>query len=422
MVAPSNTPTSNMGPLPEVPSNPPARGSSGEAPSAPPVPLVIWQVVFALVSTAIGGVASVLPELRDTHGLTNTTVGVIAAAGFLAAFVAQGVIAPLTDQWPRRPLILVGMAAAVLGLVGMAIGATGAQLVVARVVIGLGTGVVVPTVRAAVALTDRDSVAENQGRLVVGEMAGFVVGPSATAFLTSSFGLEVAFLILAGGLALFLPLVLRVQSAPAANGHIVESRRNLLRRPRLRGAMVMIGGYALGLGAFEAVLPLQLADAGVSTASIGLFFTAFVMPIALSSVIGGRLADRIGPLLVATGGMLAGSTLAMFMGFAPNIWWIAILLVLSGVADGFGFTASLAVTSAAVPAERQTTALGMVGASEVLLAGLGALPAAWLFDRYGPEIAWLVMGLSMIILVTIGASLCWRSQPDLKAPPKSPGI
>jgi hypothetical protein len=39
----------------------------------------------------------------------------------------------------------------------------------------------------------------------------------------------------------------------------------------------------------------------------------------------------------------------------------------------------------------------------VLLAGLGAIPAAWLFDRYGPGVTWGVMGGTMTVLVLLGA-------------------
>jgi len=387
----------------------------------PHVPLIVWQIVLALAAAAIGGVAAVLPELRDANGLTNGTVGVIAAAGFLAAFVGQGLLAPLADQWQRRPIILIGLIVAVLGLVGMALGSTGWQLILSRLAIGGGTGVVIPTIRAAVALSDPDHVAENQGKLVVGEMVGFIVGPAATAIAADALGVDRAFLMLAGLLAVFLPLVLRVPHTPVESVAVErETRSQVLKRPALRGVMVMVGGYALGLGAFEAVLPLQLADEGVSTAGIGLFLTIFVIPIALSSVLGGRVADRVGPLRVATIGMLAGSILAMGIGIMPSIWWIAALLVLAGVSDGFGFTASLALASASVAQDRQATALGVVGASEVLFAGLGALPAVWLFDTQGPGVAWIVMGAAMTVLVAVGAMMCARATTAHDSPRLTP--
>ncbi|MFW2382164.1 MAG: MFS transporter [Acidimicrobiales bacterium] len=388
MVAPSNTPTSDAQP----------------PPGAVPLRLLTWQAIFALAAAAIGGVTAVLPLLRDTHNLATTTVGVIAGAGFLAAFVGQGFLAPLAEHWPRRPLIVAGLGITVLGLLGMAIGENAWQFVLARVAIGCGTGVVVPTVRAVVAGSDPDRLAENQGRLVVGEMFGFVAGPAVTAVLAELFGLSVAFLVLAAALALFLPVAFGLPDIrPTISGLERESVRMLLRRRRLRGVVMMMGGYALGLGTFEAVLPLQVSDLGVSTAGIGLFVTVFVVPIAFSSVVGGRVADRLGAQPIAAVGMIAGSALFMLLGVAPGLISLGVILGLAGVADGFGFTAALAVASAAVPLDRQATALGVVGATEVLLAGMATIPAAWLFDRYGASVTWLVMGGIMTLVVSIGA-------------------
>ncbi len=388
MAASSNKPTSDR---PEA---------TGVAPSR----LLTWQAIFALASAAIGGVVAVLPLLRDTYDLATTAVGVIAGAGFLAAFAGQGIIAPLTEDRRRRPLIVVGLTVTVLGLLAMAVGENTWQFVLARLAIGSGTGVLIPTVRAIVAAADSDRLAENQGRLVVGEMFGFVVGPAVTALLADWFGLTVAFVVLAAALAAFLPVAFTLPDLkPGHRGFERDSVRALWARPGVRGVVVMMGGYALGLGTFEAVLPLQVSDLGVSTAGIGLFVSVFVVPIALSSVIGGRVADRVGPGPVAALGMLAGSVLFTLLGVAPGLVWLGVVLALAGVADGFGFTASLAVASAAAPIDRQATALGVVGATEVLFAGLGAIPAAWLFDRHGPGVTWAVMGGTMTVLVLLGA-------------------
>ena len=51
--------------------------------------LVPYFLVSAVLSLGYGSVLTLLGEIRDRFGLSNTEVGFIGGAGFLAGFVAQ---------------------------------------------------------------------------------------------------------------------------------------------------------------------------------------------------------------------------------------------------------------------------------------------------------------------------------------------
>jgi predicted MFS family arabinose efflux permease len=89
----------------------------------------------------------------------------------------------------------------------------------------------------------------------------------------------------------------------------------------------------------------------------------------------------------------------MSYGFLPGIVIPVCVMTVVGAADGFGFLAGQVMVSRAVEEERQAGALGLMGAVEVLGAGVAAIPAALLYDHAGVEVVWLTMGTTTLAIL-----------------------
>jgi MFS family permease len=292
----------------------------------------------------------------------------------------------------------------------MAIGDSLPYLIAARVAIGIGAGMVAPTIRSAVATMDPARIGTNQGRLVVGELSGFLIGPLITGILADLVGIDAAFLAMAVAIAVAIPFAHRRMARSVVRRTTAEAEqpttaRGLLANRSYVAVVLMIGGYSLGFGAFEAIVPLHLADDGYGSAGIALVVICLVFPIGVSSVVGGRVADRLGADRVAFVGLLAGSVLSMSLGVLPNLPVLIVVLMLVGVADGFGFTAGLSMAAASSPASQRTAALGGVGASEMLCAGASAILGASLYSSIGAPRTWFVIGAVMTTVVVVGGLL-----------------
>lgn len=365
--------------------------------------LLPYQIVMGVTSGAIGGIVAVLGELRDELGFSETEIGIIVSSGFLAAFLAQVGLARFSDRGYGRRMATIGTTIAAAALTAMVFADGVVAWSLSRAALGFAGGMILPALRRAATVLDPDNVGENLGRLVVGEVLGFVLGPVVSALLVELGGIRAPFAVFAVGTALFIPFVLRL---PADTGErdtaAGVSSLDLLRGRRLQGALTLIFGYFIVIGAFESVLPVMFQDRGGSALATGIAFTVLALPIALVSTRAGRTADRLGPARVATVGMAIVGAVTMTYGFLPGIVVPVIVMGLVGVADGYGFTAGQVAVSRAVPEARQAGALGLMGAAEVLGAGLAAIPAAILYDAFGEEVAWAATGAAALALVTTG--------------------
>ena len=194
--------------------------------------LLPFQVVLFTSSAAVAGIITLFGELRDVLGFTETEIGVVVAAGFLGSFIAQVGLSRFADRGHGRRMVTIGVAMAALALFGMGVADGLWAWIGLRGLVGFSTGLIVPGVRRAAAVHDPDLVGENLGRLVVGDMSGFVLGPVAAALIERSFGFRAPFFVLMVLLLLFLPFAARL---PADRGALDESgRRSAFDLLRLR--------------------------------------------------------------------------------------------------------------------------------------------------------------------------------------------
>jgi DHA1 family multidrug resistance protein-like MFS transporter len=288
-----------------------------------------------------------------------------------------------------------------------------------RALYGFGSGLILPGLRRAATVLDPRRVGENLGRLIVGEVGGFLIGPMAAGILAEIGGLRLPFAVFAVAMVLFLPFCLRL---PADQGRRDTSGRrlafDLLRGRRLQGALVLVTGYFVLIGAFEAVIPVMYRDRGASTLITGFVFSTFAVPILFVSPLAGRLSDRVEAARVATLGILAVSIGAAFYGVLPGYVWPALLMGVGGFADGFGFTATQVTVSRAVSEERQAGALGLMGATEVLAAGISATPSAVAYEYLGAELAWPVIASTTIAIVAVAQVLLRGTTPVNRSSPE----
>lgn len=365
--------------------------------------LLPYQLLMGVTAGGIGGIVTVLGELRDELGFSGTGIGVMVASGFVAAFVSQVTLARMADVGHARKMATAGIALSAAAMVVMVFARDLAVWILSRAALGFAGGLILPGVRRAASVRDPARAGENLGRMVVAETTGFIFGPTLTALLVWVGGIRLPFAVFAAAMLLFLPVAMRL---PPDRGLLDVSGRatsfDLLRGRRLQGALTIVGGYFMMIGAWEAVLPVMFADRGAGAALTGITFTMVALPIMLVGTRAGRLADRVGPVRVTMAGLIAVSLSTMTFGVIPGVIPIAGVMMLVGFADGYGFTAAHAVVARAVPEQRQAAALGLMGAAEVAGAAVAALPAALMYDRLGSGPTWAAVGVTVLVLVVAG--------------------
>src|SRR5690348_1740207 len=123
------------------------------------------------MSLGYGSIYTLLADLRDRYGFTEAQLGYIVAAGFLAGFVTQLALARLADRGYAPLLVRGGILLAMGAMIGSAVATEFWAFLVARLLLGLGSGAVGPAMRRIVITREPEAVGANLGRLSAFDVA-----------------------------------------------------------------------------------------------------------------------------------------------------------------------------------------------------------------------------------------------------------
>lgn len=227
--------------------------------------------------------------LSDT-GLPDWQVGVILGALGITSLVARPVTGALADGWGRRPVMLIGTVALVLGAVGVTTTVRPSLLLGMRVSQALGY---VAFTTAATALISDLAPQQQKGAALAlfGTAANLAMTttPAAVNVLLDTLTLTGAFW-LSGALAVLGGLLVLRARQPAATAARATSWRDLLQiLRRLRVAVLAAVLFGVGFGAYLQFLPLLVDRRGLGAA--GWVYTVYGLGIIATRLTTGRHLD-----------------------------------------------------------------------------------------------------------------------------------
>jgi MFS family permease len=382
----------------------------------------MFSVLSAALAAGYGVLFTVVGDFRDEYGISETSIGAVIGAGFLSAFVAQILIAPLADRGHARRLIVLGVLGNVVGLLLMGFGESFAPIMIGRLISGIGIGTALPAIRRIVILADPANLGQNLGRLLSADVFGFALGPAVSAVLVGPLGLAAPFLVVAVATAACVPFVYGVE--------VTETREtsqrlavDLLRSRVIAGAVVLGSAAFLMIGAFDALWDVVHEDLDTPTLMANLGITFFAIPLVVLGPTGGRLAQRIGPFRVAAAGLIVAAGFMFVYGRLPTGEWIFAVSMVHAITDGLTIAASSVAIAMAVPESRQAGAQGVMGAAQALAAGIAAIVVGGLYEEFGRAAAYSGAAVGMTVFVVVGLVLALpfirgeRPEPTEPRPP-----
>ena len=330
-----------------------------------------------------GSIYTLLADLRQHFGFSGTQLGLIVAAGFLAGFCAQLFLARHADRGRAPLMVRGGVIVAVFAMLASAVATQFWAFVLARLLLGLGSGTVGPAIRRVVITRDPDHVGHNLGRLTAADVTGFVFGPVLAAVAAQVAGLRAPFWFLAALLLAVLGLASRLDLTA---GPVSEDRRvirDLLALGPMRSALAMSVAFYLTVGMFEAIWAVLLHDRGAETWLIGLTLSLFTVPMIFLAPVGGRTAQRRGPLRVVTVSLSVATLCTFSYGVLPSLWMLLAVSAIHAVADSFTMPGNQVAAAMASPAEWASSAQGLLGATGLATAGVAGLASGLLYQLGG---------------------------------------
>ena len=379
--------------------------------------------VAAIVGMAELGFATVIPllplYLKERLGASATLVGVVVATFAAVETVFKTTWGSLADRIGRRPVIVWGLVLASTAPVLMTLLRSAWLFVPLRLIDGMGSAALWPA--AAALMADRTGGRERgaaMGTLNMFFLSGLALGPSLGLFVSGFFGGYAWGFYLASALLLASAVLASVvfrdgerhhhptgphqRPGEWASGFLQGVRRS----PMLLSMLLVAFVQMVGVGLLAPILVIYAHEVvQLSDQLIGTLFLVMVLAVALASVPGGKMADRVGRPRMVIWGMVLASAGMWLLPFAGrgNLLVLGVAALLLGGSYAISSPAWLALMSEAAP--RGSTGMVM-GASETAQgAGLviGPLLGGGLYDRIGPQAPFVASAA----LLTAGTALAF---------------
>ena len=380
--------------------------------------ILTLQFAMGVLAAGYGVMFTMLDDWRSEYGIQETGLSMIIAIGFFTSFVAQLTIAPLADKGHARKLLSLGMLANAVGAVIMALGESLPAFLLGRFVMGLGAGIAIPAIKRIVIVSDRENIGRNLGRGVSIEVAGFAIGPVIAALTVDTFNLAAPFIIITVLTMIFGIIISQLNISETA----VEDQTNerfaldlLKLRPVLGSILVGLALYVM-IGVYDSLWVIMMDDLQapnwVGNAGVALFG----LPWIIFGTLGGKIAQRHGPLRVSAFGLGLGALYMTSYGFLSMPYLMLGIGLSQSILDSLTVTGIGIAVAQATPTERQAGASGLLGGMQTLTGGISAVAAGAMYENFGQKFAFTATGLAMAILVGLGCFLVgkkWLQKPVL---------
>ena len=371
---------------------------------------------MGVLASGYGVMFTMLDDWRAEFGIQETGLSMIIAVGFFTSFIAQLTIAPYADRGHARKLMTVGMAANAAGALIMAFGSSLPLFLLGRFVMGVGAGIAIPAIKRIVIVSDPENMGGNLGRGVSIEVGGFAIGPVIAALTVDSINLAAPFILIAVLITIAGAIIARLNITETAVEDRTEERFaiDLLKNRAVLGSILVGVALYVMIGVYDSLWVIMMDDLKaphwIGNAGVALFG----LPWIFFGALGGRIAQKHGPLRVSAFGLALGALYMTSYGFMTMPYLMLSVGLTQSILDSLTVTGIGVAVAQATPPERQAGASGLLGGMQTLMGGVAAMSAGTMYEHFGQKFAFTATGVAMAILVSLGCFLVgkkWLRKP-----------
>lgn len=391
-----------------LPASPAAAATTDDAPAAPAAPSknagVAFGVLGAISVTHLlndmmqSVLLALYPVLKGNFHLSFVQVGIITLAFQFSSSLLQPLIGLFTDKKPQPFSLPVAMGFTFMGLLLLSQAWNFHSVVLAAALIGMGSSVFHPESSRVARMASAGQHGLAQSIFQVGGNLGSSLGPLLAALLIVPYGQgSVAWFSLAALLAMLI--LYRVSRwykfhLTSARGKKSLSKvdTGLTRREVKRALVVLLVlvfskyFYLAGLNSYFTFYLMHRFGMSVQNSQYCLF--VFLFAVALGTIVGGPVGDRIGRKRVIWGSILGAAPFALVLPFA-NLFWTLVLVFIIGAVIASAFSAILVYAQELVPGKTGTIS-GLFFGLAFGMAGIGAAALGALADATSIEFVYHV--------------------------------
>lgn len=352
--------------------------------------LVGWLTIF-LVGTDLFVVAPFLPVISQEVGISVTSLTWMVSAFSLTYAIACPLQGSLAERIGLPRVLIGGLALLAIGNLWTSVSSELTQLVLSRIVAGLGAAATSPMLYALAAELAgperRGSALATIGSglliaLVMGSPIGLVIGTWSD-WRDVFFTLSVAFTVMIPINLFTWRGVVRNPKADQENRSIVIASEPLRASAPFLLAMLF---WSTSVYAIYTLLGTALVmEYRLSVVESAEVLAAYGLGAAAGSILGGKLADRLGPerLTILSLVAMLGTCSFAFWAFHLGLPFILAIALFAFSLSAYGFFPALQACAAKRFSRRRPTVLGLISSSLYAGLTLGATEAGKLYPSIG---------------------------------------
>jgi MFS transporter, FSR family, fosmidomycin resistance protein len=339
-------------------------------------------------------IIAIYPLLKGEFSLSFVQIGAITLTYQICASVLQPIIGVYTDKHPKPYSLSIGMGFTLIGLVTLSMAPNYTSVLIAAALVGAGSSIFHPESSRIARLASGGRHGLAQSIFQVGGNAGSATGPLLAALIIIPHGQSsIAWFAVAALLAM---AVLWGVGAWYKRQHLSNSVRSKPRTvtaspvsPRRVAWSVAIlltlifskYFYMASITSYYSFYLIEKFHLSVQSAQMHLF--VFLLAVALGTLIGGPVGDRIGRKRVIWFSILGVAPFTMALPYV-DLPWTGILSFIIGLILASAFSAILVFAQELMPGKVGTVS-GLFFGFAFGMGGIGAAVLGSVADRHGIE-------------------------------------
>ncbi len=346
-------------------------------------------------------VPAIYPILKESYALDYAQIGLITLAFQCTASMLQPLVGYTTDRRPMPYSLAIGMGFTLCGLVLMSQASSYPVILSAAALIGVGSAVFHPEASRVARLASGGRHGLAQSLFQVGGNTGSAIGPLLAAFIIVPQGQgSIVWFSAAAFIAMSILFAIGrwyAERRREAGGATQRARKAppALALPRRQVALaiaVLVAlifsktFYTASLTSYYTFYLIHKFEVSVQFAQIALF--AFLASLALGTVAGGWLGDKVGRIPIIWFSILGPLPFTLAMPYTGLALTLALSLVI-GLMMSSAFSAILVYAQELMPG-RVGMVAGLFFGFSFGLGGLGAAAVGLIADRTSIETVYLI--------------------------------
>lgn len=371
-------------------------------------------------------ILAIYPLIKSTFSLTFAQIGLITLTYQISASMLQPVVGYFTDRHPQPYSLSVGMGFTLTGLFILAFAPNYHILLLGAALVGSGSSVFHPESSRVARMASGGRFGLAQSIFQVGGNSGSALGPLLAAWLILPKGRSsMVWFSLAALVAIVVLWNVgswykgRLAKRPTGQTAQAATKATLPARTiwvSMCVLLVLIFSKFFYLSSLNSYFTFYLIHKfGVTVRSAQIHLFVFLFAVAIGTLVGGPIGDRIGRKGVIWASILGAAPFTLLLPYA-NLAWTGVLTFVIGFIISSAFSAILVFAQELVPGKVGMVS-GLFFGLAFGMAGIGAAVLGKLADAYSIEFVYRVcsylplLGIFAAFLPNIRAGAQTRSRP-----------